>query len=245
MNSISGAFGYVILKKNNRVILFCDNHLMDEYCEEIRNKFVGDLALYYKEKNKNFIFIVEELIDIEKNVISLWNTEHVKNTFDLVQNNYSFIKPMDLRTDLTPVSPRLIKEENQMPKELFLKVLDDLFLKKELKIVDDFFDMLNNPYLFNLYSRLENEYLSIKEETKDLISINSFNENIRLRLEKLLDDIFDFYLLSLIIKNEDKEVWVYAGANHCVVINEDLINLGYNEIKKMVSNTSCIDINLP
>lgn len=243
MISISGAFGYIILKKENRVILFCDNHLMEEYCDEIRNKFIGDLVLFYEEKNKNFIFIVEELIKTNKNILSLWNTEHVKNTFDLVQNNHSFIKPMDLRTDLTPLSPRLIKDEI-IPKDLYLEILNKLFINKELKIAPEFFEVNNYPYLFNLYKELEKEYLSITEEIKDLISINLFNQSIKFRIEKLLDDIFDLYLLLLIVKNHDKEVWVYAGANHCTVINEHLINLNYLEKKKMMSDNSCIDINV-
>lgn len=244
MISISGAFGYIILKKENRVILFCDNHLMEEYCDEIRNKFIGDLVLFYEEKNKNFIFIVEELIKTDKNILSLWNTEHVKNTFDLVQNNHSFIKPMDLRTDLTPLSPRLIKDENIIPKDLYLEILNKLFINKELKIAPEFFEVNNYPYLLNLYKELEKEYLSITEEIKDLISINQFNQSIKFRIEKLLDDIFDLYLLLLIVKNDDKEVWVYAGANHCAVINEHLINLNYQEKKKMMSDNSCIDINV-
>ena len=166
MKYISGATGYTILKKDEKVIiLFGDIHDSVNYCKQGNESI--DIDKYLDKKSDNYQVLLEESTnDPELNLSDLWSQSyHTNNLKNLKINNPNVI-PIDIRPYLIPFSWQLVESNNKYKKLIFKKYIFkfDEFLNKRgnvyLRFITPYFEYIINDEYKN---KLEKVFSTIKK----------------------------------------------------------------------------------
>ena len=109
MENYSGAIDYLVYKSESKyIVILLDNHNPILYCDEFNkssqsNEFKNIATLFESFLNKDSVFILEELVEINSNdkIIELFsNTPHIKKYMEFYtkyKSNNNKIIPIDLR----------------------------------------------------------------------------------------------------------------------------------------------------
>ena len=198
-SNISGAIGLTRLEKDGKEFyIFYDQHNNKEYCKTDNSQFL-DSILEKNFLNDNTLIILEELVDFDNNVISIWkDTYHTTKfkEFYLKHKHLKNVVPFDLRTILFPISPYLILNYNDD------NLLNDFDINKDkFELSIENLDLEEYFYLFFYFFNLVEKNQILHQKYNTIIkNIKKIKKRIIKCFKKLnyKDDIFLHYKL---IKN--------------------------------------------
>jgi hypothetical protein len=241
MIKYSGAIYYLVLKKDNRYILiFLDNHNPETYCD-IPSDNIDKLFLYLYKKDKQSLFIFEELVGNNKYISLFPKTMHLSK---YLQFYNKYIKIMNIQ----PVDIRILFDNlDEEDKFLNLDILFDINQNKENIIINKIKDHINkicikSEIFLNFFNLLKEQYILIKQEILDDITILDKNdennsehininypwivynlENIKIKWDTFLSSLLEFYTISWIEESLSKYNIIYLGAMHCITVYNILV----------------------
>jgi len=225
MKYISGATGYTILKRDEKVIiLFGDIHDSVNYCKQGDESI--DIDKYLDKKSNNYQVLLEESTnDPELNLSDLWTQSyHTNNLKNLKINNPNVI-PVDIRPYLIPFSWQLVESNNKYKTLIFKKYISkfDEFLNKKgstyLRFITPYFEYIINDEYKN---KLEKVFSTIKksfdktfdkylDETMEYVFNN--NKEYLHKLDDINSLIMEYYILMLIF-SDNRYSLIHTGLAH-------------------------------
>ena len=254
-----GSIDYIVLKKDNKYILFfLDNHNQERYfpipAENID-------ALFDKLNNdKKPLFLFEELISDTKYISIFPKSKHLIKYLEFYNKNIH-------NDNIIPVDLRILFDNTDHNSTNIFKNLDYLFNfssnndnNKVIKIKQHIYNVCKISEQFNIhFLKLKEHYIKIKKSVneKNLIdklkfNNSSSNERIYINFPWHIEDDFleisesnilniwelfftallELYTTSWIELDKDKYIIVYLGASHCLTIFNLLENFyNYRNIK--------------
>ncbi len=249
MKNIYGTIGYTVLKNlnsNNKIIILADMHDTLPSCT---NK--TSISEWFKSKMISSNILLEEVprdgIELEE----LWsNAPHTQELKNLFIDNSQLIQAIDIRPQLIPFSWELIGE---------MKIDKDIVLKNYIKDIDNFY-CLKSSYFINKLSNYNKEKLPHTKLGKHFMIIKKnygkFLQNyknyknftikkiylekpeILYQINKILDEIMEWYICANVILNEIKPIILHTGLAHSEkVINWLLVHYDYLILNRYGINT--------
>lgn len=230
MKNIYGTIGYTVLENNkHKIIILADMHDTLPTCKNQIN-----ISDWFKTKFKSSKILLEEIPRDGFKLKELWsNALHTIELKKLFINNSQLIHAIDIRPYLIPFSWELIDS-----------IQDDIILKKYIYNIDKFF-CLKLSYFINkldnynknnlIHSKLGKHFLIIKKKYRFFLNnnkkkinltikqINSENIEILYDINKILDEIMEWYICANIILNELKPIILHTGLAHSEKVIEWLI----------------------
>lgn len=231
MLNIYGTIGYTVLKNiklNNMIIILADMHDTLPTCDNQTN-----ISNWFKTKFKSSKILLEEVprdgIELEE----LWlNAPHTQELKKLFINNPQLIHAVDVRPHLIPFSWELIMKIN---------INRDVNLKHYLQDIDKFFCLKSEYIIKNLSNynknklpgtKLGKHFMIIKRKYRNFLQkfinykkstikqIYLKNPKVLYQINKILDEIMEWYICANIILNEIKPIILHTGLSH----SEKVIN---------------------
>jgi hypothetical protein len=235
--NFSGAIDYMVYKYNNKyIVLLLDNHNPESYCSD-KTKFSGIERLFEHYIKKDTMFVFEELDGIKpsdqfKELFS--KTPHLTKYMEFYskyKHDRNKIKPIDIRIlfdnfhksdgldlldqffgltpcidpDVQPIAAVISNAVNQY--EVFATHYRYLCARYiELKKV------LTTPIKCDGSSFLEEIILTYPFEQENL------NVSVCEGAELLLSGLLEIYTIANILLSNNKYIFVYLGAAHCISI---------------------------
>ena len=256
--NLYGSVGYEYLIKDNnnrkyKILMLADQH--DEL-PSCRNSIT--MAELFKNKLKlgTSNILLEEVPRVgDNNLIELWaesaHTQELKNLY--LENN--LITGVDIRPFLIPFSWEIFEDINKSTNEYNISIID------YLKEIDKFFSLKHEFIMSNLpnynghilkNTLLGNHFLLIKKRFDNYLkNLNNrkllfkqvrylyLNHQYELnKINKILDDIMEWYTCAHIELSKNKPIIIHAGLAHTEKLNEWLkLHYGYKTKHKEGINT--------
>ena len=247
----NGAIEYIVLKNNNKYILFfLDNHNPSSYCQ-IPSRNID--LLFEDFINKNSIFILEEIIGYNKYINAFNNTDHL-NKYLQFYNKYKSndkIIPIDIRLLFNNFDE--IDKFSNLDQLFNISSCTNLDIIKIKNIIDKCKNVSNN--FLKHYDNLKNKYIEIKDKIKneyksELICNTNYleyiqldypfvnlNENICNQIDIFSSALLELYGIAQIELSLAKYNIIYLGASHCLSMFNILEKYyGYRKIKGLKSH---------
>lgn len=222
-----GAMDYYIVKNKNdnkNVIILLDNHSSEEYCKYSAEN-IDKLFKNFLDKDDALI-VLEEVIG-NVNYKSIFNSKHLtifKEFYDKYRNNENVIS-VDIRI--------LLSIDNNLDAFFGMTSINDNTLKNVKLIIDktcQLYPKFNEQYqkLFMIY---KNRSKSLESNIINLhypFIIMPYNNDE----STLLSGIMELYTISYVLNSDKKNVILYFGGAHGVVICKLLMSYYGYEIKR-------------
>lgn len=239
MPNYSGAIDYLVYKHNGKYIcLFLDNHNPESYCKEnFQTNNIDNLFEDYI--NKKSLYILEEPVGLDESELnSIYSaTQHLNKYlkfYKKYRHDSSKIVPIDIRM----VIDKFYKKNGfDLTDELFgYKVCTNEIMKKVLQI---FNDALKISKIFEeQLEALKKRYNEFKTDVKKNTIPNNCSESSEMEeiylnypfeiidsqlpicefSEQLLAGIMEIYAIAHILLAQQKYIFIYLGASHCLTI---------------------------
>ena len=233
MEYLSGATGYTILSRNNKVILLlADIHDGVNYCN--RNQPHIKISDFLKKKKNNSQILLEESInDTDLNLTDLWpNADHTRQ-LKILKENHKNVIPTDIRPYLIPFSWQLVESSVNSQSASAINKYKELSINKYLFYFSEFFKYRGKAYkrfilpyyefienndrqiLINIFSSIKNLFITLfkKYENLTLSQILKKDKNYMHSIDNINSLIMEYYILLLIFSDKRDSI-IHTGLAH-------------------------------
>ena len=220
----SGALDYYILHKDGKyVILFLDDHSLEDYCENTSRNIC---SLFKESLEKNDTTLILEEVVGNVNYSTIFNSKHLEIYSEFYNKHRN-------NEDLKSIDIRLLLKQNGNVDKFFDKKDDDECMLKVRQVIDRHMSTVGEQYsrLYNEYCYLSKNNLSLGDNKLNLLYPFTVREQDK-TWALFYSGMLELYALSCIMDSEKKYVLCYLGAAHCAILYKLLrVHYGY-ELKR-------------
>lgn len=232
--NLYGTIGYTILQNpetKQQIIIFADRHDNLPHCTNSIK-----IADWFKEKMYSSKILLEEVPRNTVELEELWtDSEHTQDLKKLFLDNSTIINGLDIRPFLIPFSWELAQPteptHNITMRKYCWKINEFFTLSNFLKLELTKFnpEKLAGTKLGNHFLQLKNDFKKILENNSEFLNFSICTiKNINLEflelINKLLDQIMEWYICAQIHQVNNKSIIVHAGLAHSDQVIELLTN---------------------